>query len=90
MDHIEQVAVPSSKIWLKVSGNTHDYFLHYSTDGQTWKKLGEQKACYLSSETNWGFTGIMIGIWAYSPSDDGKAAASDFHADFEEFRYCLE
>lgn len=90
MDHIEQVAVPSSKIWLKVSGNTHDYFLHYSTDGQTWKKLGEQKACYLSSETNWGFTGIMIGIWAYSPSDDGKAAASDFHADFEEFRYCVE
>ena len=39
---------------------------------------------------HWGFTGIMIGLWAYSPKEDGKVKPSDFHADFDSFSYTAE
>ena len=87
MEHTEDFAVPSSKIHLKVSGNPDTYFLSWSADGQTWNEIGSQKACYLSSETNWGFTGIMIGLWAYSPEKSGTVKPSDFSAAFDYFRY---
>ena len=90
MEHTEEIPADASKVWLKVSGNHETYFMHWSADGKTWKELGAQKACYLSSETNWGFTGIMIGLWAYSPKEDGKIKPSDFHADFDSFRYTAE
>ena len=35
---------------------------------------------YLSSETVSGFTGVMIGLWAQSPSGKG-------YADFDWFEY---
>ena len=35
---------------------------------------------YLSSETGSGFTGILIGLWAQSPSGKG-------YADFDYFEY---
>lgn len=41
-------------------------------------------------QTFWGFTGIMIGLWAYSPKEDGKVKPSDFHADFDSFSYTAE
>ena len=90
MEHTAEIPTGASKVWLKVSGDWDTYTLSWSADGQTWNEFGRQKACYLSSETNWGFTGIMIGLWAYSPKEDGKVKPSDFHADFDSFRYTEE
>lgn len=90
VEHTEDFPVPSSKVWLKVSGDPYNYYLSWSKDGNTWNEVGKQMACYLSSETNWGFTGIMIGLWAYSPREDGIVNPSDFHADFDCFRYNME
>lgn len=90
MEHTEEIPVPSSRIWLKVSGDPYTYSLHWSIDGKTWNESGSQKACYLSSETNWGFTGIMIGLWAYSPDEDNVVKPSDFHADFDFFSYSAQ
>ena len=87
IEHTEDFPVPSSKIWLKVSGDPYNYFMSWSADGKSWNEVGKQMACYLSSETNWGFTGIMIGLWAYSPDEDGTVKPSDFRADFECFKY---
>ena len=90
MEHTEEIPAGASKVWLKVSGDWDTYTLSWSADGQTWNEIGRQKSCYLSSETNWGFTGIMIGLWAYSPKEDGKVKPSDFLADFDSFRYTAE
>jgi alpha-N-arabinofuranosidase len=90
MEHTTDIKVPSSKIWLKVSGDSFDYSLSWSEDGTNWHEAGRQKACYLSSETNWGFTGVMIGLYAYSPSEDQLVSDKDFHADFEYFEYKAE
>ena len=88
MDHTVQAAVSSSKIWLKLSGDPDFYNLSYSADGKTWKELGRQYTNFLSSETNWGFTGIMIGLWAYSPhADKTTVRPSDFRAEFDYFTY---
>ena len=90
MDYSIETKVPASKIWLKVSGDYHMYYLSWSTDGKNWNELGQQKACFFSSETNWGFTGIMIGLYAYRPSEDGTVTEKDFHADFDYFKYSVE
>ena len=82
-NNIEEIAVSSSKVWLRVSGDPEYYRLWYSTDGKEFKQAGIGDTRYLSSETVGGFTGIMIGLWAQSPSEKG-------HADFEYFEYNAE
>ena len=82
-NNIEEIHVSSSKVWLRVSGDPEYYRLWYSTDGKEFKQAGIGDTRYLSSETVGGFTGIMIGLWAQSPSEKG-------HADFEYFEYNAE
>ena len=80
LDHIEETPVSGSKIYLRITGESEFYKLWYSTDGINFKMLGMNHTRYLSSETVSGFTGIMIGLWAQSPSSTG-------YADFEWFEY---
>lgn len=91
IDHTVQTQVPSSEVWLRLSGDPYNYYLSYSVDGKEWKEAGKQTTNFLSSETNWGFTGIMIGLWSYSPhADTTKIKPSDFRAEFDWFRYSAE
>ena len=82
-NNIEEIPVSSSKVWLRVSGDPEYYRLWYSTDGKEFKQAGIGDTRYLSSETVGGFTGIMIGLWAQSPSEKG-------YADFDYFEYNAE
>ena len=80
LNHIEETPVSGSKVYLRITGESEFYKLWYSTDGINFKMLGMNNTRYLSSETVGGFTGIMIGLWAKSPSGTG-------YADFEWFEY---
>lgn len=80
LNHIEETPVSGSKVYLRITGESEFYKLWYSTDGINFKMLGMNNTRYLSSETEGGFTGIMIGLWAQSPSGTG-------YADFDWFEY---
>jgi alpha-N-arabinofuranosidase len=54
--------------------------LWYSTNGTDFKQVGTGDARFLSTETLGNFTGIMLGLWAQSPSVKG-------YADFDYFEY---
>ncbi|MDM8209295.1 hypothetical protein QUW17_15760, partial [Bacteroides gallinaceum] len=49
----------------------------YSPDGIHYTEAGQMDTRYLSSETNGGFTGVYLGLFA-----EGKG-----HADFDWFEY---
>lgn len=80
INHVDEISLNSQKIWLRITGEAEFYKLWYSTDGKDFKQAGIGNTRYLSSETVSGFTGIMIGLWAQSPSGKG-------YADFEYFEY---
>ena len=81
LNHREEIKVGKGRrVWLRVTGDADFYKLWYSTDGQEFKQAGINHTRYLSSETVGGFTGIMIGLWAQSPSRKG-------FADFDYFEY---
>lgn len=83
LNHREEVSFKGSKVWLRITGESEYYRLWYSVDGKEFKQAGMGNTRYLSSETVGGFTGIMIGLWAQSPSGTG-------YADFDYFEYCSE
>lgn len=79
-DYIQETPVSGNKVYLRITGESDYYKLWYSTDGKDFKMLGINHTRYLSSETVGGFTGIMIGLWAQSPSETG-------YAEFDYFEY---
>lgn len=78
--HTEEFPFSGNKVWLRLTGTPETYQLWYSADGKDFKLAGTGDTRYLSSETYGNFTGIMIGLWAQSPSGTG-------YADFEWFEY---
>ena len=80
VNHSDEVAVNSGKVWLRLTGDRNQYHLWYSTDGKEFKEVGKADARFISTETLGNFTGIMLGLWAQSPSEKG-------YADFEYFEY---
>lgn len=63
---------------LRITGDTEFYTLSYSTDGgATFNDAGRMNTRYLSSETNGGFTGVYLGLFA-----EGNG-----FADFDRFDY---
>ena len=92
LNHIEETEVEnaaasksdlrngSPRIWLRITGESDYYRLWYSLDGHEFIQAGINHTRYLSSETVSGFTGILIGLWAQSPSGKG-------YADFDYFEY---
>ncbi len=80
INHLEEFAVRGSKVWLRITGEGEYYRLWYSYNGLDFKQIGIGNTRYLSSETVSGFTGIMIGLWAESPTGKGVA-------EFDYFEY---
>lgn len=64
-------------MFFKVMGDNDFYTLLYSTDGMTYHEAARYDTKYLSSETNGGFTGVYIGLFA-----EGSG-----YTDFDDFRY---
>ena len=79
---VSEVEIPADKIYLKVEGNKDFYSFYYSLDGKEFKILDKINIWYLSSETNGGFTGVYIGLYAVSENKNTKASA-----DFDSFIY---
>ena len=83
MTHIaNEITVPTGKICLSVQGGNNDYTFSYSTDGKKYITIDKMDTKYLSSETNGGFTGVYIGLYAVSPYK-----RSNSYADFDYFIY---
>ena len=78
--HTDEFPVNTNKVYMRISGDGDSYSFSYSTDGKTFKEAGKGNTRYLSSETAGGFTGVMIGLWAQSPTSTG-------YADFDYFEY---
>ncbi len=77
-----EVEIPDGKIYLKVKGDKDFYSFYYSLDGEKFNFLNKINVWYLSSETNGGFTGVYIGLYAASQGKKTKA-----YADFDKFMY---
>lgn len=77
-----EMETPYDKIYLKVKGNKNFYSFYYSLDGEKFNFLNKINVWYLSSETNGGFTGVYIGLYAASQNKNTKA-----YADFDKFMY---
>lgn len=76
--HEQVVAdVPDGFIELQVQGDAEIYKFKYTTDGTLFLTAGSMNTRYLSTETNGGFTGIYLGLFA---EGNGKA-------DFDWFKY---
>lgn len=69
--------VPAGAADLRVEGNAEVYTFSYSSDGVPYRQAGVLNTRYLSSETNGGFTGVYIGLFAEASG----------HADFDSFCY---
>lgn len=82
MQHIEkEVELTKGKFYLRVEGSNNYYSFSYSTDNNTFHKLGQMDVRYLSSETVGGFTGIYFALYAASQKHSKGVA------DFEWFDY---
>jgi alpha-N-arabinofuranosidase len=77
-----EMEIPDGKIYLKVKGDKDFYSFYYSTDGEKFNFLSKINVWYLSSETNGGFTGVYLGLYAASPGKNTKA-----YVDFDKFIY---
>ena len=62
---------------LVIDSTAYVYHFSIEVDGQK-ISLGEGLTRYLSSEVAGGFTGVMMGLYAYSPSNPNKATFSNF------------
>ena len=56
--------VPDDFVYVRVKGNAEFYTFFYSIDGTHYKEAGRMNTRFLSSETNGGFTGIYLGLFA--------------------------
>ena len=76
--HIEDICqVPDDFIYLRIKGNAETYSLLYSIDGTHYTEAGRMNTRYLSTETNGGFTGVYLGLFA----------EGDAQADYDNFKY---
>ena len=77
-----EIELPTGQVNLRVVGNKDCYSFYYSTDGKQYLLLDRINTWYLSSETNGGFTGVYLGMYAQTWSKSTKAMA-----DFDIFDY---
>lgn len=76
--HVEDICkVTDDFIYLRIKGSDEIYSLMYSTDGTHYSEAGHMNTRYLSTETNGGFTGVYIGLFA----------EGDAQADYDNFKY---
>lgn len=83
LSHVEkEIPVPAGKVQLRVVGEPDFYRFEYSLDGKEFVPAGAMDTRYLSSETVGGFTGMVIGLYATSATEQSEA-----YGEFEWFDY---
>lgn len=76
------VKLESGSATLRVEGSDYTYRFLYSENDKDFKELGVMDTKYLSSETNGGFTGVVLGLYATKATATSRATA-----EFEYFEY---
>ncbi len=75
-DHVmAEVPVSKSQVYLRISGDESFYYMSYSLDGKNFTTLAKMDYRFLSSETNGGFTGVMLGL--FTEADKANAGYVD-------------
>ena len=84
LNHIEkEIPLNKTKVQLRVKGSSDFYSFEYATDGKNFKSIAKIDARYLSSETNGGFTGVMLGMYAVADNEGSKAQSEFYYFDYE-------
>jgi alpha-N-arabinofuranosidase len=80
MEHIEkEIPLSSDIVYLRVTGDPQFYHLYYSLDDKSYTHLARMDYRYLSTETIGGFTGVHLGIFAYTLSKTVSYADFDYY-----------
>lgn len=80
MEHIEkEIPLSSDIVYLRVTGDPQFYHLYYSSDDKNYTHLARMDYRYLSTETIGGFTGVHLGIFAYTLSKTVSHADFDYY-----------
>jgi len=73
-------------LWLRVESDSKNYIFSYSTDGKDYHQMGEVDCSILSTETVGGFTGVTLGLYAYSGNVNLQSGSSFADFDYVEYR----
>jgi alpha-N-arabinofuranosidase len=68
--------------YLRITSDKDYYYMMASADGASYTTLAKMEYRYLSTETNGGFTGVMLGLFAQSNSENDKG-----YVDIDWFEY---
>ncbi len=74
-----------NEVWLRISSDGHKYNFYYSTDGEKFRWMESFDCSLLSSETIGGFTGVVLGLYAFMGS--GKHHSGYSFADYDFLEY---
>lgn len=81
--HSKVVELPKlGDVWLTIKATSDHYYFSYSYNNKTFVDLGRMNTKYLSTETEGGFTGTYLGLYAFAGSGFEGA-----YADFDFFEY---
>ena len=79
LEHIENVIpVPSGKVKLQITGKAEHYIFSYAVGDSQFVEIDRMNTKYLSTETVGGFTGMVIGMYATSPTDSKNTATFEY------------
>ena len=79
LKHIEKVIpVPTGKVKLQIKGEADNYIFSYAVENGKFQEIDRMNTRYLSTETTGGFTGIVIGMYATSPTNSKNTATFEY------------
>lgn len=82
--HVEKpIPILNQEVYLRIEGSNDLYSFYYSTDNKNFQNIGHADTRFLSSETAGGFTGVYIGLYAQSETNNHS------YADFDWFEYAM-
>ena len=79
----QPVELKDAQAYIRISSDKDYYYMQVSTDGKSFTTLSKMDFRYLSTEVIGGFTGVMLGLFAYGEDNEGSA-------DFDWFEYTTE
>ena len=77
-----QITLNGNYAYLRITSDKDYYYMMASTDDASYITLAKMEYRYLSTETNGGFTGVMLGLFAQSNSENDKG-----YVDIDWFEY---
>ena len=79
LKHIEKVIpIPSGKVKLQITGEADNYIFSYAVGDNPLVEIDKMNTKYLSTETVGGFTGMVIGMYATSPTDSKNTTTFEY------------